>query len=170
MSLNKSRPILVLIILLLLLSCGLIVWGQSAQSEQVSKISLLIIDETKTFQQSMRIEVLAGNIQKMGIFDLSAEIADVESSYENPLKRKTADKKYDLILLFPKGLDDVSVQEVWLLSAPINHRMKSPVREGIETLSSMIERIFQVEAVDVSESLFPALLAGVLLRNGWISG
>lgn len=167
MSLNKCKPILVLIILLLLLSCGLSAWGQS---EQVGKISLLLIDETKTFQQSMKIEVLARNIKKIEFFELSAKIADVQLSYENPLKGEKADKKYDLIVLFPKGLDDARVQEVWILSAPINHQMKPLLKEGIKTLSLMIEKIFQVEAVDVSESLFPALLAGIFLQNGWISG
>lgn len=170
MSFTKSKPVLVFVMSIVLISCLLSAGGQGAQSDKVSKISLLLIDETKSFQQSMKIEVFARNIKRIKIFDLSAKIVDIKSSYQNPLESKTADKEYDLILIFPKGLDDASVQEVWILSAPINCQMKPLVKEGIRTLSSMIEKIFQAEAVDASESLFPALLSGILLQDGWISG
>lgn len=169
MSLTKGRLVVALIVLLLFLFWGFSTWGQASESEQAKEISLLIIDETKTFQQSIRIELLAGNIKEIGFFDLEAKIVDVKSSYEKPLGVNTTDKKYDLILLFPKGLDDGSIREVWILSVPINYQMEPLVKEGIRTLSSMIEKIFQAEAVNVSESLFPALLSGVLLQDGWIS-
>lgn len=165
---TKNKLIWIFIILMFLLLTGFSVWGQGG-GKQVRKIALLIVDETKTFQYSMKIEFLARTVKKIQIFDLSAEIVDVKSSYDIPLNKNTTDQQYEIILLFPRGLDDESVQEVWILSSAINHKMDPLVKEGIQTLSSMIEKIFQMKAIDVSEDFVPALLAGALAQNGWIS-
>lgn len=142
--------------------------GQDIPPANFSQVSLLIVDETKTFENSLKLEILARNIRKIGFFDLSVQIVDVQSSFEIPLNPNADDKRYSIILLFPRGLDDGSVQQVWILSPAINQKMSPSVKKGIKTLSVMVERIFQVNALDVSEDIIPAFLAAVLSKKGWL--
>jgi hypothetical protein len=155
--------------------CALISTGLSAQTtgqEDVAGVRLLLIDETKTFISTMRVGALAGALKQMGMFDVSVKLVDVSSSYDDPLKAEQLDsdqEPFDVILVLPRGLDDGSVGQIWLATAGLE-ALAPTVRAGVSAASHIIDQVFQgpAEAIDVSEDLWPGLLAALYLKEGWL--
>ena len=138
-------------------------------SDMAGGARLLLVDETKTFASTMRVGVLAGILRKTGMVDLSVELVDVESSYGDPLAGlATAEEAYDIILIIPKGIDDGSVKQIWLVTRFFEEA--SPEYTGLLALSGIIDQIFQglATAIDVSEDLWPAGYAALYLQQGWL--
>lgn len=155
--------------------CTLISIGVSAQTtgqEDVAGVRLLLVDETKTFLSTMRVGALAGALKKMGLFDVSVKLVDVLSSYDDPLKTEQLDSgqaPFDVILVLPRGLDDGSVSQIWLATAGLES-LAPTVCAGVEAVSYIVDQVFQglAEAIDVSEDLWPGLLAALYLHEGWL--
>jgi len=155
--------------------CILISIGLSAQTtgqQNVAGVRLLLVDETKTFISTMRVGALAGVLNKMGLFDVSVKLVDVLSSYDNPLKTERLDSgqaPFDVILVLPRGLDDGSVGQIWLATAGLES-LTPTVRAGVAAVSHVVDQVFQglAEAIDVSEDLWPGLLAALYLQEGWL--
>ena len=155
--------------------CILISIGLSAQTtgeENVAGVRLLLVDETKTFISTMRVGALAGALNKMGLFDVSVKLVDVLSSYDDPLKTEQLDAgqaPFDAILVLPRGLDDGSVSQIWLATAGLEF-LAPTVRAGVEAVSYIVDQVFQglAEAIDVSEDLWPGLLAALYIQEGWL--
>jgi hypothetical protein len=133
---------------------------------QERRISLLIVDETETFDSSIRVQVLASLLKKTGLFKVSAKIAKVNSSFINPLQG-IPDRRYDIILIVPKGVDDGSIKQIWIITRPINCKTLYLMRY-IELISEIVEKIFLVEAVDITEDLIPAYFAVIFIQEGWL--
>ena len=130
---------------------------------------MLLVDETKTFSSTMRVGALAGILRKTGMVNVSVELIDVESSYENPLSGiALPEEPHDIILIIPKGIDDGSVKQIWLVTRFFEET--SPEFAGLTALSGIIDQIFQgiAEAVDVSEDLWPGFYAALYLKQGWL--
>ncbi len=130
---------------------------------------MLLIDETKTFASTMRVGALAGILRKAGMVDLSVELVEVTSSYENPLSGiALPDDPYDIILVIPKGIDDGSVAQIWLVTPYFEER--SPEYAHLLALSGLIDRVFDgiATATDVSEDLFPGFFAALYFQQGWL--
>ncbi len=138
-------------------------------SDMAGGARLLLVDETKTFASTMRVGVLAGILRKTGMVDLSVELVDVESSYGDPLAGlAAAEEPYDIILIIPKGIDDGSVAQIWLVTRFFEET--SPESAHLLALSGLIDQIFQglATAIDVSEDLWPAGYAALYLQQGWL--
>lgn len=153
--------------------CALISVGLSAQptgEENVSGVRLLLVDETKTFVSTMRVGALAGVLKGSKLFGVSVRLVDVESSYADPLAGASPDQApFDIILILPRGLDDASVSQIWLVTGALDN-LAPPVRIGVEAVSQVLGQIFERigEAIDVSEDLWPGLLAALYLQEGWL--
>lgn len=162
----------VLGILVLLLLAGAVGYGQATGNPTgEGAIRLLLVDETKTFSSTMRVGALAGILRKTGMVDVSVELVDVESSYEDPLRGKVLAEErepYDIIIIIPKGIDDGTVKQIWLVSRFFEKT--SPEYAGLAALSGIIDQVFQgvAEAVDVTEDLFPGCFAALYLWKGWL--
>jgi len=162
--------------ILLIMTGILIAWlpvvgtGQMAgPSDMAGGARLLLVDETKTFTSTMRVGALAGILRKTGMVDVTVRLVDVESSYGDPLAGlAAAAEPYDIILIIPKGIDDGSVAQVWLVTR--SFEQASPEGVGLAALSGIIDQIFQglAIAIDVSEDLWPAGYAALYLRQGWL--
>jgi len=142
--------------------------GESDQGTQGGE-RLLLVDETKTFSSTMRVGALAGILRKTGMVNVSIELVDVESSYEDPLNDiALAEEPYDIILIIPKGIDDGTVGQIWLVTRFFEET--SPEYAGLMALSGIIDQVFQgvAEAIDVSEDLFPGFFAALYLKQGWL--
>jgi len=142
--------------------------GESDQGTQ-GGARLLLVDETKTFSLTMRVGALAGILRKTGMVNVSIELVDVESSYEDPLSGiALAEEPYDIILIIPKGIDDGTVGQIWLVTRFFEET--SPEYAGLTALSGIIDQVFQgvAEAIDVSEDLFPGFFAALYLKQGWL--
>jgi len=155
-------------------TCVLVVAGALVASAQpeVASIRVLVVDETKTFNSTMRVAGLVGALRSVGLFDVGVALADVTSSYEDPLVGREPEEGgelYDLIVVLPRGLDDGSVRQIWIVSAGLD-ALSPSVATGLGVLSGVVDRVFDGigEAIDVSEDLWPCLLWAVYSTNGWI--
>ncbi len=160
-----KKKVLVIITGMLVVLLPLVGTGE----ESPLRARLLLVDETKTFASTMRVGALAGILRKTGMVDLSIELVDVESNYGDPLAGlATAEAPYDIILIIPKGIDDGSVAQIWLVTRFFEEG--SPECMGLTALSGIIDQIFQglATAIDVSEDLWPAGYAALYLQQGWL--
>ena len=164
----KYRYVVWFVMCCTLLSIGLSV--QTTGQENVAGVRLLLVDETKTFASTMRVGALAGALKKMGLFDVSVKLVDVSSSYDDPLKTEQLDSgqaPFDVILVLPRGLDDGSVSQIWLATTGLES-LAPTVRAGVDAASHIVDQVFQGlgEAIDVSEDLWPGLLAALYQKKG----
>jgi hypothetical protein len=161
---------LVLVIGLLVVLLPFVSKGQIASALNATlKARMLLVDETKTFASTMRVGALAGILRKTGMVDLSVELVEVMSSYENPLSGiALPDDPYDIILIIPKGIDGGSVEQIWLVTPHFEER--SPEHAHLLALSGLIDRVFAgiATATDVSEGLFPGFFAALYFQQGWL--
>ena len=166
----KYRHVAWFVMCCILLSIG--VSAQTTGQGDLARVRLLLVDETKTFISTMRVGALAGALNKMGSFDVSVKLVDVLSSYDDPLNTEQLDSgqaPFDVILVLPRGLDDGSVGQIWLATAGLESLIPT-VRAGVEAASYIVDQVFQglAEAIDVSEDLWPGLLAALYLKEGWL--
>lgn len=124
-----------------------------------AKVNLLIIDETRTFEDSMRVEIAARLILQTGLFKLS-------SMLEVPLELNPNEKKYDLILMIPRR-----IKQVWIITSDIPARLPERLQEAVEALTDAASQIFNPgrEVVDVSQDLAPAIWGALFLNYGWLA-
>jgi len=155
-------------------TCVLVVAAALVVSAQpdVEPIRVLVVDETKTFNSTMRVAGLVGALRSVGMFDVGVALADVASSYDDPLAERTPEEgegAYDLIVILPRGLDDGSIGQIWIVSNGLD-QLTPVVAGSLSVLSAVIDEVFAGigEATDVSEDLWPCLLWAVYSTKGWI--
>jgi len=154
--------------LLVVAGVGLVTPGQGADGG----VRLLLVDETKTFASTMRVGALAGALKKTGLFDVAVRLVDVADSYDDPLQAAQPDSgqaPFDVIAVLPRGLDDGSTTQIWLVTAA-PESLTPTVRAGLNAASFLIDQVFQglAEAMDATEDLWPGLLAALYLKKGWL--
>ncbi len=152
----------------LLVGWSLAALGQAAPTP----VRLLLIDETKTFTSTIKIAAAVGALRQTGLFDVSIRLSDVEDDYVDPLFGEVpepGEAPYDLILIFPRGLDTKANVSIWLVSDGLE-TLAPEVRSGVDLISTIIDPIFagSGQAVDGSEDLWPALLWPGYVLHGWM--
>jgi len=167
MRIRRSAFLMPLFFLVLAGSSHLLI-GQGAGNDT----RLLLVDGTKTFASTMRVGALAGALKTIGLFDVCVRLVEVPSSHDDPLQAEQSDAEqtpFDVIVVLPRGLDDASTNQVWLVTAGLKS-LTPTVLAGVNAASGIIDQIFQgsAEAIDVSEDLWPGLLATLYLREGWL--
>ena len=172
--------------LLLAVGFGLVVLSVAGQVQvqtegEISFVGgpfrLLIVDETKGFETTIRVGILAKGLKDRGKVDVSVLLADVDSAYVDPLLGRTpeeGEEPYDIILIVSKGIDDGSAPFVWIVFGSFDMGGETVDLEGaMEVLGlfrNVIDQVFQgvAEAVDVSKDFYPALLGAFYQANGWL--
>lgn len=166
-----NRKLIALIIVVTVFSVGVATAAQSTSAlSPQSPVRLLLVDETKTFSSTMRVGILAGILKKTGIVDLSVKMVDVDSSYVDPLAgSKPPARPYDVILIIPRGIDNGSVHQIWLVTRGFDEISPRGV-QGIKRLAEVIDKVFAkiAQATDVTEDLYPGLLSALYLKEGWL--
>jgi hypothetical protein len=126
-------------------------------------LETLIIDETKTLEESVCVEVLARAMVVSGLFIL-------EARFDIPLGLNPSGKQYDLIVIIPEG-----IQQLWLVTVDVPTRLPEPFRRALLSIKESATHIFYGtgscaarRAVDIADDLAPALYATVLAQNGWL--
>ncbi len=164
---KRVNKIIVLALLTLLMLASVQAFAQ--QSQPQIKARLLLVDETKTFASTMRVGALAGVLNKTGMVDLSVKMIDVDSSYADPLAGlEVSEQPYDLVLIIPRGIDDGSISQIWLVSE--YYETSTPQYALLAGLSRIVDQVFQglASATDVSEDLWPAWYAALYREEGWL--
>jgi hypothetical protein len=144
----------------------------SLSQETPPLVRVLVVDETKTFASTMRVAGLVGALRSAGLFDVGVALADVTSSYDDPLAGRDpgeAEEAYDLIVILPRGLDDGSMSQIWIVSAGMSS-LPPIVTTSLDLLTGIVDQVFAGagEAIDVSEDLWPCLLWAAYSTKGWI--
>lgn len=151
---------------LVVLGVGLAGFAQTAPG----LTRVLVVDETKTFLSTMRVAGLVGALRQVGLFDVSVALGEVTSDYDDPLAgQEPPAEPYDVILILPRGLDNGSIDTIWVVSDGLD-LLPATVRAGVDVISQVAEQVFAdlAEAVDVHEDLFPAFLWGLYSVKGWV--
>jgi len=135
-------------------------------------VRVLVVDETKTFTSTMRVAGLVGALRTVGMFEVGVALADVTTSYDDPLAGRMPaedEEVYDLIVVLPRGLDNGSIDQIWVVSAGFD-ALAPIVAAGVDMLSVLVDQVFAeiAEAIDVTEDLWPCLLWAVYESKGWI--
>lgn len=166
---NRKGIMLVLVAALLLI--GITAAAQSISTTPVaSPVRLLIVDETKTFASTMRVGITANILKKTKLFAITADMVDVSSSYVNPLAGKTPpDQPYDIVLIFPRGIDNGSVHQIWVVTRSLS--VFSPrAAAAVTMLETVINKVFAHvgTAIDVNADLFPGFFSALYVKEGWL--
>ena len=164
---KSVRKIIVLVLLTLFVLASMQALAQQSQPQM--KLRLLLVDETKTFASTMRVGALAGILNKTGMVELSVKMVDVDSSYADPLAGlEVSEQPYDLVLIIPKGIDDASISQIWLVSE--YYETATPQYALLAGLSRIVDQVFQglATATDVSEDLWPAGYGALYREQGWL--
>jgi len=166
---NTSRG-LALILAMAILAIGVAANGQPDPAG--SPIRLLVVDETKTFLSTMRVGGLVGALKAAGLFHVDVHFADVDAEWDDPLAGEDPEpglEPYDVILVIPQGIDDASVEWLWLLSdGPAN--LPPPIRGGIDLIEQMVSLVFEgnVRTLGVYDDLLIGCLYGLYVMEGWM--
>jgi len=133
---------------------------------------VLVVDETKTFASTMRVAGLVGALRSVGLFEVGVALGDVTTNYDDPLAGRLpaeGEEPYDLIVILPRGLDDGSIDQIWIVSAGLS-ALPPTVAAALDALAGIVELVFAGvgEAIDVSEDLWPCLLWAVYSTKGWM--
>lgn len=154
------------ITLVILIALG---WSLSAIGAQ-SKVDLLLVDETQTLQASLMVQIYARALQESGLFNFDAKIARVESSYDDPLGVNSTEKKYELIVIVPRGIEDGSVPQIWLITKPIGPQTRPELLAALELIRRRVEQgsagLFR--ALTVMDDGALGIFASVFERHGWL--
>ncbi|OGF56161.1 MAG: hypothetical protein A2Z21_10490 [Candidatus Fraserbacteria bacterium RBG_16_55_9] len=150
----------------LLLGAG----GSVASQADAPKVQLLLVDETQTLQASILVQVLAQTLIRTGLFELQAKIVNVQSSFDDPLGPNPTDKQYELILIIPRGLEDGSLREIWMVTKPITFGTRPELLTAIQTIKSLIEQGTEgrLKAIGVMDDFAPAWFAAIFAWHGWL--
>lgn len=165
---KKTLWVALSLVLLLLIGFGAL-GGFGQEGEQQERFKLLIVDETVTFNSSIRVEVFARATKRTGLFDLSARIVQVDSSFVDPLRGEEPDKRYEVILIVPRGIDEGTVKQVWVVTNP-PRQISSQLWQAVGLLKEIADGVLQgaATAVDVTEDLIPGYFATIFGREGWL--
>ncbi|MFC2078024.1 hypothetical protein ACFLTM_04370 [Candidatus Bipolaricaulota bacterium] len=167
---NNVRNRLALILAMTILTIGVAANGQPEPAG--ASVRLLVVDETKTFLSTMRVGGLVGALKATGLFHVDIRFADVEAEWDDPLAGMTPEpdlEPYDVILVIPQGIDDASVDWLWLLSdGPAN--LPPPILGGVELIEQILNQVFEgnVRTLGVYDDLLIGCLYGLYVMEGWM--
>jgi hypothetical protein len=159
----------ILIALFSLVGIGEESWGQILSFDIEQRTTISYMAKLGIFCEEDRAKQL--NVKRQDLTPGRARLllVDVESSYGDPLAGLTiTEEPYDIILIIPKGIDDGSVVQIWLVTRFFEEASLEDV--GLTALSGIIDQIFQglATTIDVSEDLWPAGYATLYLQQGWL--
>ncbi len=154
---------------LLLVGTAALANAQDAAA-MVPAYRVLVVDGTKTLNSTMRIVGLASGIKQSGLADVTVLLADDLGSFADPLMdRPLPDDAYDLILIFPRGVDDGTAYAVWMLvggdpsGVPGIEQALALLREGIHAAFSGT-----IVAIGPTDDLWAGLTAAFYVQSGWL--
>jgi len=154
---------------LLLSVLVLVGWFSVAAQAEQPLVRLLIVDETKSFGESVQVNILAGLLQQSGLFDITARFVDVSSSLDLPLQEGALSERFDLVIVIPLKLGQIHT--IWMFGRPYYQAHEPHVAQAAQVLRGLLEKVFSLQQTvvkGIEDGLFPALVAGVFLRYGWL--
>jgi len=169
MNIAKRIGTLVWIVSLLLVGTATVA-GQQDTSVTAPAYRVLVVDGTKTLNSTMRIVGLATGIKQSGLADVTVVLADDLGSFDDPLVgRPLPEEPYDLVLIFPRGVDDGTAYAVWMLVGGDSSEAAG-IDQALALLSEGIRTAFggTVSAMGATDDLWAGLTTALYVQMGWL--
>ncbi len=148
----------------------LIVFALAGAAQPSERVDLLLVDETQTLQASLLVQIYARALQESGLFNLDAKVVSVRSSYDDPLGVNLTEKRYELIVIVPRGIEDGSVPQIWMITRPIGPQTRPQLLNALELIRQRVEQgsagLFK--ALTVMDDGALGIFATVFERHGWL--
>jgi len=131
---------------------------------------VLVVDGTKTLNSTMRIVGLATGIKQSGLADVTVVLADDLGSFDEPLVgRPLPEEPYDLVLIFPRGVDDGTAYAIWMLVGGDPNRAEG-VGQALALLGEGLHAAFAgiAPAMGPTDDLWAGLTAALYVQTGWL--
>lgn len=148
----------------------LMVFALGGVAQPSERVDLLLVDETQTLQASLMVQIYARALQESGLFNLDAKIVSVQSSYDDPLGVNPTEKRYELIVIVPRGIEDGSVPQIWLITRPIGPQTRPHLLAAMELIRQRVEQgsagLFK--ALTVMDDGALGIFSSVFERHGWL--
>jgi hypothetical protein len=144
----------------------------SLPAQQASQpVDLLLVDETQTFQGSLLVNLLAATLKRTGLFAIEAKFVEVSSSFDDPLGANTTDRRYEMVLVIPLGVEQGILRQIWIVTCPLTHATRPAILEAIETIQQLVAEGSRglIEAVGVRDDAIPGFFATLFERGGWLA-
>ncbi|UCH24686.1 MAG: hypothetical protein JSV66_12125 [Trueperaceae bacterium] len=135
---------------------------------------LLLVDETRTVEGSLLVNMIGAALNRSGLFSVAAEFATVESPFEDPLGANTGGDRFDLILIVPPEPSLAKEGRFWIVTCSPGFAAGPHVQEGERAIKQLVERAGQqvdrnLEAVNVRDGGVAAFFAPLFQRQGWLN-
>ena len=162
----KKNSVLILILMILVSAFAI----QGAAQENGERYKIVFVDESTTFEISMRVQGLVGALKARKELEVQAKTAEVENPTENPLKEEEI-SGVDLVIIVPRTVETGRVNQVWVITRPITTiplEARAEAIERLEQLKGAIEKAFagKVKPVGVNDDVIPAYFSTLFLREG----
>jgi hypothetical protein len=148
----------------------LIVFALAGAAQPSERVDLLLVDETQTLQASLMVQVYARVLQESGLFNFDAKVVSVQSSYDDPLGVNPTEKRYELIVIVPRGIEDGSVPQIWMITKPIGPQTRPQLLAAMELVRQRVEQgsggLFK--ALTVMDDGALGIFATIFERHGWL--
>jgi len=148
----------------------LIVFALEGAAQPSERVDLLLVDETQTLQASLMVQIYARALQESGLFNFDAKVVSVQSSYDDPLGVNLTEKRYELIVIVPRGIEDGSVPQIWMITKPIGPQTRPQLLNALELIRQRVEQgsggLFK--AVTVMDDGALGIFATIFERHGWL--
>lgn len=135
-------------------------------------VRALLVDETRTLQASLLVNLLAAALRETGLFELEAVFPDVESSFDDPLGVNPAPTtaRYELILIVPREEELQRLRQLWIVTCPLTHRTRPALLRAVRAIQGLVEEGSggRLRAVSVMDDAIPGVFAAIFERHGWL--
>ena len=160
--------------LFIVLIGGLIALGAASPpapaQETSAPVQLLLVDETRTLQASLLVNVMAATLQRTGLFEIEAVFANVESSFDDPLGENPTDRVYEMIVIVPREEELQNMRQIWIATCPITHETRPEIAAGVRTIQRLLDERSQglVKALSVLDDALPGYFASLFEKHNWL--
>jgi len=151
---------------------GLLLLALSGTAQEAPKpVDLLIVDETQTFRGALMVNLLAAMLKETGLFAIEAKFVEVSSSFDDPLGINGTERRYEMILVIPVGVERGTLRQIWIVTCPLTHQTRPQILKGIETIQRLVEEGSQglIEAASVRDDAIPGFFSTLFSRAGWLA-
>jgi len=125
----------------------------------LGQVRFLIVDQTQTIEESMRLEALARTLLASG----NSQLAAVTEPPGGPHPKGP----FQFVVIVPER-----GSWVWVCTPTLPNKLPPALQTALQGLEQLVEQVFQGErrARDPGEDLYPALWSAYFLKVGILEG
>ncbi len=162
----NKRLLIFPLLVLLILTFSFALTAEEAEGPS----RLLFVDETRSFEISMRIQGLVKRLKESKEIEVDALTRQVENPTISPVE-EPPEEPYDLVIIVPPTIETGQLKQVWLITKPLSkfpRRERRRVLVQLEKLKEAVSEAFEgkVTPVGVNDDLIPAYFSSLFLREG----